>query len=234
MPQAATLSEDLYQQYDRRFAAATHYRDRVWKALTALYFQRFVPADSALLDLGSGYGQFINNIRARSKFAMDLNPSAKSLVGDDVTFFEQDCATRWPIESGTLDVVFTSNFLEHLPSKAAVRATLQEVARCLRPGGSIICLGPNVRFVPGAYWDFWDHHVALSDRSLAEVLDLAGLRVSHSIERFLPYTMSEGRQPPVAFLELYLRCPMIWPLLGKQFMVIARLDEGSSSGASLT
>ena len=41
----------------------------------------------------------------------------------------------------TLDVVFTSNFLEHLPDKASVERTVAEAQRCLKNGGLLICLG---------------------------------------------------------------------------------------------
>ena len=40
----------------------------------------------------------------------------------------------------------------------------------------MIVLQPNVRLVGGAYWDFIDHQVALTEKSLVEAGDLAGLR----------------------------------------------------------
>jgi len=153
---------------------------------------------------------------------MDLNPAGRERVGPDVRFLEQDCSEPWPLKEAALDVVFTSNFLEHLPDKAAVARTLAEARRCLRPGGRLICLGPNVRFVPGAYWDFWDHNVPLTDQSLGEAMRLAGFEIERSLDRFLPYTMSQGRHPPVAMLRLYLRLPWAWRWFGKQFLVVGR------------
>ncbi len=190
--------------------------------LTADFFQKFIAPSSAILDLGCGYGQFINNIRAGSKYAMDLNPRAKQCVAADVSLFEQDCAEPWPLANGQLDVVFTSNFLEHLLDKQLLRRTLAEARRCLKDGGRMICLGPNIRYVPGAYWDFWDHHIPLSDRSVGEVLELSGFAVESRIAKFLPFTMAEGPQAPLAFVKAYLRTPVVWPLFGRQFLVIAR------------
>jgi predicted SAM-dependent methyltransferase len=56
-----------------------------------------------------------------------------------------------------LDVIFTSNFFEHLVSKQALSQTILQAKKCLVPGGRLIAMGPNIRFVGGAYWDFWDH-----------------------------------------------------------------------------
>ena len=219
---AQTVRPELDALYARRFSNETEYRDRVWGALVKDYFQKFVPAEARVLDLGCGYAQFINAVDARVKYAMDLNPHARELVRSDVTFFLSDCAERWPLEDASLDVVFTSNFLEHLPDKTAVRRTMAEAARCLAPNGTIVCLGPNIRFLSGEYWDFWDHHVPMSDRSLREVLELSGFHLETCIPRFLPYTMSDGKQPPIALLRAYLRMPFAWRILGRQFLLVAR------------
>jgi SAM-dependent methyltransferase len=216
-----TLGRDLERTYERRFEKQTEYRNRVWKALTAGYFQRLVSPSAVVLDLGCGYGQFINNVIAEKKYAMDLNPRSQQNLESAVVFIEQDCSKRWPLEDGALDVIFTSNFLEHLPDKEAIRHTLEEAHRCLAPGGKFICLGPNVRYVPGAYWDFWDHHVALSDRSMSEVLELCGFVIETKIPRFLPFTMAEGPAAPVVAIHLYLRLPIAWRLFGKQFLIVA-------------
>jgi SAM-dependent methyltransferase len=98
-------------------------------------------------------------------------------------------------------VVFTSNFLEHLPDKDHVAATIAEAFRCLKPGGQIICLGPNIKCVHGAYWDFWDHFVPLTDLALSELLRLSHFDITLSLPRFLPYSMSTGWTPPLALVR---------------------------------
>ena len=167
------------------------------------------------------WGEFSNNIVARKKYAMDMNPDAAVRLNDDVELILQDCSQPWPLEADSLDVVFTSNFLEHLPQKINVELTVSEVRRCLRPGGVFIALGPNVRLLPGAYWDFWDHHVQISDRSLVELLNMSGFRVAEQHAGFLPYTMSDGNQPNLLLVKLYLRLRFFWKLLGKQFFIVA-------------
>lgn len=197
------------------------YRSKVWKILTAEFFQDIVGANKIVLDLGCGWGEFINQIQADRKYGMDLNPASPEHLDADVQFLEQDCAAVWPLAGNSLDVVFTSNFFEHLPTKEALKETLRQAFAALRPGGKIICLGPNIKFVPGAYWDFLDHHIALTELSLREALELTGFRVERSEDRFLPYTMVGGALPPLWMLRIYLRIPFLWKLKGKQFLLVA-------------
>jgi SAM-dependent methyltransferase len=215
-------SQLLQDEYHRRFGDRAEYRDRVWKVLCADFFSRYIARDATVLDLGAGWGEFTRNVEAREKYAIDLNPETGRRVEGFARFIQQDCSKPWPLADASLDVVFTSNFLEHLPAKELVDDTLREARRCLKPGGRIVCVGPNVRYVPGAYWDFWDHHIPITDLSMAEALELQGFAVEERIDRFLPYTMSGNRETPLAFVRAYLRMPFAWPLFGKQFLVVAR------------
>lgn len=215
-------SDELQKEYRRRFAAIESYRNRVWSRLVPAFFQDWVPTESAVLDLGCGYGEFINHVNARTKYAMDLNPDAGRRLNPDVKFFLHDCSVQWPLNPQSLDVIFTSNFFEHLPGKALLSQVVDNAGRCLRPNGRLICLGPNIRYLSGSYWDFWDHNIALSERSLQEMLELKGLQVVRVWKQFLPYTMSNGWQPPPVFVNFYLRLPWLWPLLGRQFLIIAK------------
>jgi SAM-dependent methyltransferase len=221
--------EDLRSTYRRRFLGTSAYRDLVWRALTSHFFNRWIAADSAVLDLGCGYGEFINNIRASEKYAMDLNPDSPSHLSSDVQFISQDCSSPWPLTDGTLHTVFTSNFFEHLPDKSALQATLEQAYRCLRPGGRLIAVGPNIKYLCGRYWDFFDHHVALTESSLAEACALQGFLLERVTPRFLPFTMVNGVEYPILFVKIYLSVPLAWRIWGRQFLVVAskplRADE---------
>ena len=215
-------SINLQEEYQQRFQGADLYRDAVWKILCADFFSQYISPDDTLLDLGGGWGEFTRNIRAGKKYTMDLNPDCGKRISGYSTFLHQDCSTTWPIEDGTLDVVFTSNFLEHLPNKDLVDRTICEAIRCLKSGGKIICLGPNIKFVPGAYWDYWDHFIPITEQSMAEALALKGFRVVEKIDRFLPYTMSGGKNPPLLAVKLYLKLRFAWRFFGRQFLVVAK------------
>src|SRR4051812_31687374 len=171
------LPDELRRIYEARFGAVREYRLAVWRVLTTRFFQQWIGPEATVLDLGCGYGEFINTVRCRTKYGMDLNPDTARFLADDVTRLEQDCSLPWQLESESVDVVFTSNFLEHLHDKAALSRTLHQAHRCLRPGGKLIALGPNIRYLPGRYWDFFDHHLPLTELSLAEGLQTCGLTV---------------------------------------------------------
>jgi SAM-dependent methyltransferase len=217
-----TDSSALAVLYRGRFQGADADRSRVWQVLTRSVFQPYVPTTGKVLDLGSGYGEFINLIEARNRYALDLNPDAKARVRPEVEFFQQSSTDRWPLDDGALDTVFSSNFLEHLPHKDAVVETLQQAFRTLKSGGKLVLLGPNIRFLANEYWDFFDHLVPLSDRSLVECLSAQGFIVERCVPRFLPYTMSGKKPPPSFMIQLYLAMPFAWPIFGRQFLIVCR------------
>ena len=222
MRQGQHDSEELAKLYHRRFDEHIVYRDQIWKLLTSEFFSKYVSPEDRLLDLGCGYGEFVNNIRCGSKFAMDLNPRARERLRPEVQFIEQDCSLPWDLTENSLDLIFTSNFFEHLPSKKTLSDTLAQAYRCLRKGGRILTLGPNARFIGGAYWDFWDHHLPLTDVAIAEALAIQGFTVEESVDRFLPYTMVNRRHFPSILVSLYLKVPIAWKVFGKQFLVVGR------------
>jgi SAM-dependent methyltransferase len=213
---------ELARVYGKRFDPIREYRRRVWQVLLEQFFQRFVPENAAVLDLGCGYGEFINQVRAARKFGVDLNPQTKQNLEPNVTFLQQDCSLPWPIEASNLDLVFTSNFFEHLPDKTTLGRTLDQVFRCVKPGGRLIAMGPNIKYTGGRYWDFWDHYLPLTDLSLSEGLTVHGFEIEQCHPRFLPYTMVGARQYPSWCVALYLRLPLLWDWKGEQFLIIAR------------
>jgi len=216
----SSAPSDLQQIYRTRFEKNVEYRRQVWDVLCA-FFARWIKPQDTVLDLGCGWCEFINAVKCARKFGMDLNPDARSHANPDVTVVEQDCSQAWHVQAGSLDVVFTSNFLEHLPNKEALERTLESARYALKPGGLFIALGPNIKYLGGAYWDFFDHYIALTELSLEEVLVKSGFEVRENFGRFLPYTMSQGRQYPLWMLRAYLSMRPAWRFWGKQFFVVA-------------
>jgi SAM-dependent methyltransferase len=218
---SAHSAAELKRIYQARFGGNPAYRRKIWHVLVSDFFQKYVAAGDTALDLGCGYAEFINTVRCAKKFAMDLNPDAPKYLDSSVKFLEQDCSSPWQLESDSLNVVFTSNFFEHLPDKAVLGRTFDEIFRCLAPSGKLIAMGPNIKHLPGEYWDFWDHYLPLSEASLGEGLNSRGFEIQECIGKFLPYTMVKGREYPEFFLKLYLKFPIAWRIFGKQFLIVA-------------
>lgn len=183
-------------------------------------------------DLGSGYCQFINNVVCACKYAIDLNPTAQRVAGEGVTPLLLDSAQPWPVEPASVDVVFTSNFLEHLPNKTDVEKTVANAIAALKPGGRFVAMGPNIRFLASSYWDFRDHHIPISDRSLAELLAGQGFVVERIEPKFLPYSMVDAPRYPLFLLRVYLHWRWLWRVAGRQFLVIGRKPSAGSAAAA--
>jgi SAM-dependent methyltransferase len=211
----------LKNLYESRFdASAQAEKDRIWQVLCRDFFSRYVKATDTVVDIGAGYCEFINHIDCAEKIAVDLNPDVAKRAAPGVRVINESCTQIASLPDASADCVFMSNFLEHLPSKDLVLSTLQECHRILRSGGRVIVLQPNIRFLPGEYWDFFDHHTPLTDRSLAEAVNLAGFAVTTCIPRFLPYTTKSRLPKSPALVSLYLKVPFAWNFLGKQALVV--------------
>jgi ubiquinone/menaquinone biosynthesis C-methylase UbiE len=218
--------------YADRFDKDVEKRDVMWKILCKDYFQKYIKESDTVLDLAAGYCEFINNINCKKKIALDLNEKTKHMANKDVEVF-QALSTNMPkkIEK-KIDVVFVSNFFEHLDSKNELIDTLKEVHRVLKPGGKIMVLQPNIRLVGARYWDYVDHTLPLTEKSLVEAFHLTRFDVSYQKTRFLPYT-ANSRIPAIpSLIRLYLRFPLAQFFMGKQTFMIAITKKNTHEKSS--
>ncbi|HZU25725.1 MAG TPA: class I SAM-dependent methyltransferase [Bryobacteraceae bacterium] len=196
--------------------------ERYWRPICR-YLQRWFPVDGTTLDVGAGSCQFINNIQSGMKIAVDLNeenlrryanPEVRAVVGTG--------AQLDGIETGSVDAAFASNVYEHFQSREDVAASFREVRRVLRPGGRFVILQPNFACCSRRYFDFFDHRLIFTHRGMTEGLEIAGFEMEQALARFLPYT-SKSRLPQAEWLvELYLRVPLAWRIMGQQMLLIAK------------
>ncbi len=197
-------------------------RASVWNAVSR-YLQHFVSEEGALLDLGAGYGEFSRSIRARQKWALDVNAELVSHWGAEVRPLIQSALDPLPLSAGSCGAVFASNFFEHF-TIGECRSILAEVRRVLRPGGKLIAIQPNFRLEPGRYFDDYTHVTAFTERGFADFLRSLGWEIVQIEGRFLPFSM-KSRLPKWSWLvELYLALPFR-PWAG-QFLVVAEVAQG--------
>ncbi len=214
---------ELSDLYGNRFAAADRERKvRIWAVLWERVFSRWIRPEDTVLDIGAGYCEFINAVSARRRIAVDLNPDTAALAAPGVEVHTASAAELSFLADGQVDVAFTSNFLEHLPTKDILTQVVKAAWRVLKPEGLFIVMGPNIRFLADVYWDYYDHHIPLSDRSVCELLAMCGFSVEKVEPRFMPYTVT-SRLPQWSWLvRAYLKLrPVSSAVFGKQFLVVA-------------
>jgi SAM-dependent methyltransferase len=195
-------------------------RTAVWKQIAAHIYEE-LRRPERVLDPAAGRGEFINGVPARERWAVDAVAYEEGTHAADVTVVVADIAEA-ELPSGFFDAVWVSNFLEHLVSQEAVASFLEKMHGTLRPGGCIAIMGPNFRYCRKEYFDMADHTVVLTHKAVAEHLYAAGFEPTKVVPRFLPYSFN-GRLPPSpALTRRYLRMPLAWHVLGKQFLVIGQ------------
>ena len=120
------------------------------------------------------------------------------------------------------DAVWVSNFLEHLTTQESVALFLETMYAATVPGGRIAVMGPNFRYCSREYFDMADHTLIFTHRAIAEHLYAAGFVPERSSPASCPTRSPAGCRRRPRLTRLYLRSPLAWRALGKQFLVIGR------------
>jgi SAM-dependent methyltransferase len=215
-------SKHLSKLYRNRFLEKELPRkNAIWKILCKDFFQKYINPSCTIVDVACGYGEFINNIDAKKKIAIDLNIDSKTFLSPQIQFYQCSATEFGSKLTDTADIVFASNFLEHLPDKKTLDLFLDQVLVGLKSGGEFIILGPNLRYLPGQYWDYYDHHLGLTHLSLSEALRMKGFNVKTCIDRFLPFTTKVAYPTHPLLVKVYLMLPIAWRFFGKQFFIVA-------------
>jgi SAM-dependent methyltransferase len=220
-PAVRKSAGDHASVYDLRFGERERSaKETVWREIGRFLQRRYVPESSKVLDVGTDAGYFIRNITAAERWATDLRDTSASMP-DGVRFVQSDgLLLADAVPTDYFDVVFMSNYLEHLDSAESVVEQLKVARRVLRAGGLVIVLQPNIKLVGAAYWDFIDHRVPLTEESLVEAATFAGFATRDVIGRFLPYSV-KGRLPASRTLvRSYLAFPPAWRVMGKQTLYV--------------
>jgi ubiquinone/menaquinone biosynthesis C-methylase UbiE len=173
-------------------------RMAVWKEV-APHVHSIMGKPEKLLDPAAGRGEFLGAVPAGETWAVDAVSYEQAVHKVDTNVIVS------PIMDAVLpddyfDGIYVSNFLEHLYDQEAIHQFLLKMIGHLQHGGRIAIMGPNYRYCASEYWDYADHFVP----------------------QYLPYSFT-GNLPTAPWLVgLYLKMPLAWRVLGKQFLVIGR------------
>lgn len=201
-----------------RFAADAR-RDVLWRSLWRYHFRALVPAGGCVLDLGCGYGSFINQVVARRRIALDAWPDFPRHLAPGVEAIVGKVPDLERVEDASVDFAFASNLFEHVPQEDFA-ATLAALRRKLTEQGTLTILQPNYRYAHREYFDDYTHVQVYSHVSLVDFLTAHGYEVIDVRPRFLPLTVKSRLPVWPALIRLYLGSPL--KPLGKQMLVRAK------------
>jgi SAM-dependent methyltransferase len=222
---AMDLTGELSGIYRERFPEALRERRlALWRTLYRAWFSKFVGPKDKVLEIAPGYCEFLNALDpGQERVGVDLNADTASFAAPGITIHNVNADQMAQVlPAGHFDVAFTSNFFEHCHSREQVLRIMRATREVLRPGGRFLILGPNFRYCGGSYFDYFDHHLPLTDQSLQEALVIAGFEIERSWPRLLPFTM-RGKLPSWSWLvALYMKLPPLWRVFGAQFFIVAR------------
>jgi len=194
-------------------------RATVWKALWHHYFRHRIAPSDRVLDLGSGYGDFINNVVAARRVAVDVWPGFAAHLDDGVEAIVGPVSDLSRIAEGSIDYAFASNLFEHL-TQQEFADTLSSLRGKLSPDGSLTILQPNYRYACREYFDDYTHVSIYSHVSICDFLAANGFEPVEVHPRFLPLTVKSRLPAWSPLIGLYLASPV--KPLGKQMLVRAR------------
>lgn len=204
--------------FDTRLAGNPN-RSAVWRHICD-YLSRWISADDDVLELGAGWCDFSNEVKARSVTALDIDAVVAKAAREGVRAVVGDCSDLSQFADGSFDDVVASNLLEHL-ERPVTDKLLAEAARILRPGGRLVLIQPNFRLNPNEYFDDYTHVAIFTDRSLRDLLTASGWNVEHVAARFLPLSMRSRGSALTFLVPWYLRSP-VKPFAGQMLVVATR------------
>lgn len=199
--------EQVIENYNRTSFAAEFpffHNEAPYHQLLVDLGLKYLPADgrATVLDIGTGRGICPRFFASRGIHSITLDfpttagtSALQSAARAGIETHECDCSQgRFPVESSSVDCVYLSDVIEHLPHSP--KWMLQEIYRVLRPGGVCITSTPNsvrltVRLkvlLGNSNWprvsDYYDnsfhagHHHEYTESELRYVHESAGFRIA--------------------------------------------------------
>jgi SAM-dependent methyltransferase len=224
-PQFDAYSSDYSDHVDRAIGFAgktTKFYHRIKVNLLLSAAARFVNVEkSSVLDVGCGTGSLAALIAGRVKRLVGVDVSSQSIAEASKRIpnceFHAYEGDKLPLEDDTMDIVFTSCVMHHVPPKDWTTFT-QEMARVVRPGGLVAIIehnpwNPLTRLAVSSC-EFDRDAVLLTRKTARQLLKEAGLVVQdEAFMIFFPLDFEFCR-----VIEARLR----WLPLGAQYLVLGQ------------
>ena len=192
----ATMYDDLFREVpdhprlrSRGDAIAERARDIAWDLAQ---LRPYLEPGCTFLEIGAGDCALSARVAevAGQVYAVDISDQAVRPLPDNVALVISD-GTSIPVPSGSVDLAFSDQLMEHLHPDDA-REQLRNIHRALKPGGVYFCITPNRLYGPSdisAYFDDEARGFHLREYNLREVVAI--LRES-GFERIRAYAGARG------------------------------------------
>lgn len=194
-------------------------REVLWQSLWRYRFSTMVRPTDCVLDLGAGYGSFINQVTARRRIALDAWEDFPAHLAPGIEYHVGSVTDLEFLEDGAVDFAFASNLFEHL-TRDELALVLQALHRKLSADGTLTIVQPNYRYAFREYFDDFDHKSIWSHVSLADFLTANGYDVFLVEPRFMPLTVKSRLPVSPLLIRAWLASP--FKPIGKQMLVRAR------------
>lgn len=181
-------TENYFSGKDSFFYKATGgYRD------VRMYFDNVAAAyapffgGGPLLDVGCAYGFLLERFQGRADlYGFDVSPHAIEVARErlpEASFTLGSAGDKLPFGDASFDGVMMTDVIEHL-TREHQETSAAELARVLRPGGTLYITTPNHNWVRKVFYaipDRMEHHIGLLHlRELETLLVRQGLEVASS------------------------------------------------------
>ncbi len=169
----------------------TPFTDYPGELIKHLYKKCNMKKDQKILELGCGRGEFLNEFVncGLEGHGVDLSDYSEKFFSK-LKFKKVDMANeKLPYEDNYFDVIYSKSVIEHFyfPEKL-----FQEAYRVLKPGGTIITLTPEWKYIYKSFYEDFTHRVPFTKISLRDI---------HAIHNFKNIKIESFIQLPILFNE---------------------------------
>jgi len=207
------MNDDIY--HSTRFTPDPR-RRVLWQTLVACEFQKQIPLDGTVLELGAGYGDFINSVKARRRIAVDVWPGMLQHLDDGVEGLVTSITQLDGVADNSIDYVFSSNCFEHVSQTDLVNC-LSQLSRKMKPGTMLTIVQPNFKYCAREYFEDYTHVSIYTDKGLSDLLAANGFKIIRCVPRFMPFTIKGQLPVHPLLIRLYLMSP--FKPLAKQMLI---------------
>lgn len=139
---ASFYPTSYYGANGAKFRSAIEFVVRLVSARRLRFLTKSLPPGAAVLDIGCGRGILLNELSKRGfrAYGTELSPSACASVDSNIDVRVCHQLEEAGFDSGMFDQVVIWHVFEHLSDPAA---TLREIHRILKPGGTVVIAVPN-------------------------------------------------------------------------------------------